>query len=50
VRKFVDQYRHAYSVESICRVMQVAPSGYWRYAAQQRNLHCVVHELSATMC
>ncbi|MGX9219449.1 IS3 family transposase [Massilia varians] len=37
VRKFIDQYRHAYGVESICRVMQVAPSGYWRYAAQQRN-------------
>jgi hypothetical protein len=37
VRKFVDQYRHAYGVEPICKVMQVAPSGYWRYAAQQRN-------------
>ncbi|MFC4930747.1 IS3 family transposase [Massilia sp. GCM10023247] len=37
VRAFVDQYRHAYGVEPICRVMQVAPSGYWRYAAQQRN-------------
>ncbi|MFN3789842.1 IS3 family transposase [Massilia sp.] len=37
VRKFIDQYRHAYGVEPICRVMQVAPSGYWRYAAQQRN-------------
>ncbi|MFC0254628.1 IS3 family transposase [Massilia consociata] len=37
VRAFIDQYRHAYGVEPICRVMQVAPSGYWRYAAQQRN-------------
>ncbi len=37
MRKFIDQYRHAYGVEPICRVMQVAPSGYWRYAAQQRN-------------
>ena len=37
MRKFVDQYRHAYGVEPICRMMQVAPSGYWRYAAQQRN-------------
>ena len=37
MRKFVDQYRHAYGVEPICKVMQVAPSGYWRYAAQQRN-------------
>jgi transposase InsO family protein len=38
VRAFIDQYRHAYGVEPICRVMQVAPSGYWRYAAQQRTL------------
>jgi transposase InsO family protein len=37
VRAFIDQYRHAYGVEPICKVMQVAPSGYWRHAAQQRN-------------
>ncbi|GGY48826.1 transposase [Pseudoduganella albidiflava] len=37
MRAFIDQYRHAYGVESICKVMQIAPSGYWRYAAQQRN-------------
>jgi transposase InsO family protein len=37
VRTFIDQYRHAYGVEPICRVMQVAPSGYWRHAAEQRN-------------
>jgi putative transposase len=37
VTKFVDQYRHAYGVEPSCKVIQVAPSGYWRYAAQQRN-------------
>ena len=37
MRAFIDQYRHAYGVEPICRVMQVAPSGYWRYAAQRRN-------------
>jgi len=37
VRAFIDQYRHAYGVEPICRVMQVAPSGYWRHAAQRRN-------------
>ena len=37
MRAFIDQYRHAYGVESICRVMQVAPSGYWRYAALRRN-------------
>ncbi|WP_429205307.1 IS3 family transposase [Massilia sp. UYP11] len=37
VRAFIDRYRHAYGVEPICKVMQVASSGYWRYAAQQRN-------------
>jgi transposase InsO family protein len=34
---FIDQYREAYGVELICKVLQVAPSGYWRYAAQRRN-------------
>ncbi len=40
---FIDQYRDAYGVEPIYKVMQVAPPGYWRYAAQQRNpaLRCV---------
>jgi len=37
VRAFIDRYRHAYGVEPICKVMQVAPSGNWRHAAQQRN-------------
>ena len=37
MRAFIGRYRDAYGVELICRVMQVAPSGYWRYAAQQRN-------------
>lgn len=37
MRAFIDQYRHAYGVEPIYKVMQVASSGYWRYAAQQRN-------------
>lgn len=42
MRDFIDQNRHAYGVESICKVLQVAPSGYWRYAAQRRdpNLRC----------
>lgn len=34
---FIDQYREAYGVELICKVLQVAPSGYWRYAAQRCN-------------
>ena len=37
MRTFIDQHRQAYGVESICKILQVAPSGYWRYAAQRRN-------------
>ena len=39
LKKFVDQHRQAYGVESICKVLQIAPSGYWRHAAHQRNSH-----------
>ena len=34
---FIDQHRDPYGVEPICAVLQVAPSGYWRHAAQQKN-------------
>jgi hypothetical protein len=37
LRAFVDQHRDRLGVEPICRVLQIAPSGYRRYAAQQRN-------------
>ncbi|WP_208279910.1 IS3 family transposase [Massilia oculi] len=37
VRAFIDEHRHDYGVEPICRVMQIAPSGYWRHAARTRN-------------
>ena len=37
LRRFTDQYREHFGVEPICRVLQIAPSGYRRYAAQQRN-------------
>jgi putative transposase len=30
-------YREAFGVEPICKVLQIAPSGYRRHAAQQRN-------------
>jgi len=50
VRKFIDQYRHAYGVEPICLVMQVAPSGHWRDTAQGAVLHCVAYVPSATTC
>ena len=34
---FVDQHRDAFGVEPICKVLRVAPSGYWRHAAEQRD-------------
>ena len=37
MKGFIDQHRQAYGVESICRVLQIAPSGYWRHAYEQRN-------------
>ncbi len=37
MRSFVDQYRATYGVEPLCKVLQIAPSGYRRHIAQQRN-------------
>ncbi|PLC47862.1 IS3 family transposase [Pollutimonas subterranea] len=37
IRQFIDKHREAYGVEPLCKVLQIAPSGYRRYAAQQRN-------------
>jgi transposase InsO family protein len=34
---FVDKHRDVYGVEPICKVLQIAPSGYRRHAALQRN-------------
>ena len=34
---FVDKHRDTHGVEPICKVLQIAPSGYRRHAAQQRN-------------
>ena len=34
---FIDQHRQRHGVEPICRVLQIAPSGYRRHAAQQRD-------------
>ena len=34
--RFVDMHRDAHGVEPICKVLQIAPSGYWRHAARQR--------------
>jgi transposase InsO family protein len=34
---FVEQHRHRFGVEPICKALQVAPSSYWREAARRRN-------------
>jgi hypothetical protein len=34
---FIDQHRHSHGVEPICKVLQVAPSGYRRHAARRRR-------------
>jgi len=37
VRAFIDQHRERFGVEPICKLLQVAPSAYWRHAARQRD-------------
>lgn len=37
MRRFVDEHRQTFGVESIWKTFQIAPSGYWKYAARQRN-------------
>ena len=37
MRAFVDEQRATYGVEPICKALQIAPSGYRRHAARQRN-------------
>jgi hypothetical protein len=37
VKAYIDRHRDDYGVEPICRVLQMAPSCYWRHAARQRN-------------
>ncbi|MEJ8676948.1 IS3 family transposase [Chromobacterium amazonense] len=37
VRAFIDAHRERLGVEPICRILQVAPSAYRRYAARQRD-------------
>jgi putative transposase len=37
MRAFVDRHRDTFGVEPICQVLQIAPSGYRRHAAQQRD-------------
>ena len=37
MRSFIDQHRERFGVEPICKLLQVAPSAYWRHAARQGN-------------
>jgi putative transposase len=37
MRAFIDQHREPFGVEPLCKVLQMAPSGYRRYAAQRRD-------------
>lgn len=37
MRSFIDQHRERFGVEPICKLLQVAPSAYWRHAARQRD-------------
>ncbi|WP_417579281.1 IS3 family transposase [Nitrincola sp.] len=34
---FVDEYRDQYGVEPICRILQIAPSGYYKQVARARD-------------
>ena len=51
MRGFIDRYRDAHGVEPICKVLQIAPSGYRRHAARQRNpsLNCARTQRDATL-
>lgn len=37
MRSFIDRHRERFGVEPICKLLRVAPSAYWRYAARQRD-------------
>jgi putative transposase len=37
LKAFIDQHRATFGVEPICKVLQIAPSGYRRHAAQLRD-------------
>ena len=37
MRAFIDQHRHTHGIEPICNTLQIAPSGYRRYVARQRD-------------
>ena len=47
MRAFIDQHRETFGVEPICRVLQIAPSGYRRYAAQRRQSYSQIWCMSS---
>ena len=51
LRQFIDKHRHTHGVEPICKVLQIAPSGYRRHAARQHNpdLCCARAKLDDTL-
>jgi transposase InsO family protein len=48
---FVDQHRERFGVEPICKALQIAPSGYWRRAACERDpsLRCARAQRDAAL-
>jgi transposase InsO family protein len=51
MKAFIDRHRDTFGVEPICKVLQIAPSGYRRYAARQRNpaLRCARDQRDASL-
>ena len=37
MKDFIDTHRTTHGVEPICKLLQIAPSGYRRHAARQRD-------------
>ena len=35
--EFIDDHKDQFGVEPLCKVLQIAPSGYRRHAAETRN-------------
>jgi putative transposase len=50
-KRFCRSHRDTYGVEPFCKVLQIAPSGYRRHAAQQRKpeLRCVRAKMDETL-
>ncbi len=39
MKAFTDKHRNVFGVEPLCKVLQGAPSAYWRHAALLRQPH-----------